>query len=112
MCGVAFYLVNAVPAVYIPQESESDSPKKPTELCPDEWSDSFGEEFYEHVLENGFYFIEPGEEWQSDSPSIPAPGIQQYTTASVNDLNNSIDRIKRGEERTADGKQSDNEHFK
>ena len=109
---IIFHLVNAVPAVYIPQESESDSQKKTTELCPDEWSDSFGEEFYEHVLENGFYYIEPGEEWQSDSPSIPAPGIQQYTTASVNDLNNSIDRIKRGEERTADGKQSDNEHFK
>lgn len=109
---IIFHLVNAVPAVYIPQESESDSPQKPTELCPDEWSDSFGDEFYEHVLENGFYYIEPGEEWQSDSPSIPAPGIQQYTTASVNDLNNSIDRIKRGEARTADGEQSDNEHFK
>ena len=103
---MVFHLVNAVPAVNIPQAS------KPTELCPDEWMDSFGEEFYEHILENELYYIESDEEWHSETPSIPAPGIQQFTAASESDLNKSIDRIKRGEISTAYGEQSDNEPIK
>ena len=91
---IVFNLANAVPLA-IPDQ-EDGTHKRRVELCPDDWADDFGEEFYEHVLENGFYYLAPDYEWRTNAESIPAPGIEQFQTPSADALQLSIDTLMRG----------------
>ena len=54
------------------------------------------EEFYEHTLENGFYYIAPNTEWQSQAKSILAPGMEQFVSTTPEQLQMSIEELKRG----------------
>lgn len=65
------------------------------EMCPDEWTDDFGDEFYEHVLENGFYYLTPDADWQTAAPSIPAPGLEQYIVPTQKEVQLRIETIMR-----------------
>lgn len=93
---IIFNLTNAVPAVLIAPDGADTPAKRRVELCPDEWTDDFGDEFYEHTLENGFYYLAPDTEWQAQAQSIPAPGMQQYSIPTADELNTSIELLKRG----------------
>ena len=103
---IVFNLINAVPAVTVSPEGGTGPSKRRVELCPDEWTDDFGDEFYEHVIENDFYYLAPNTEWQAQAESIPAPGIAQYDVPSVEEFQRSLDMLKRGAE-NADGQLSD-----
>ncbi|MBQ7146284.1 MAG: recombinase family protein [Lachnospiraceae bacterium] len=92
---IIFNLSNAVPAVFA-DAGDSESCKRRVELCPEEWIDDFGVEFYEHRLENDFYYLSPNANWQADAPSIPAPGIKQYSVPSKEELNISINELTKG----------------
>ena len=96
---IVYNLTNAVPAMLVPTtDSEDASSKRRIDLCPEEWEDSFGAEFYEHTLENGFYYIAPNNEWHSQAKSILAPGIAQYTTITPEQLQLSIESLRIGVE--------------
>ena len=92
---IVFNLTNAVPMA-LPDDSEDAQRKRRVMLCPDEWTDDFGEEFYEHVLENGFFYLTPDSEWRTNAESIPAPGMAQFPTPSADALQLSIDTLMRG----------------
>ena len=79
---IVFNLPNAVPIMTVPPENGEDAKAKKVTLCPEEWADDFGEEFYEHTLENGFYYIAPNTEWQSQAKSILAPGMEQFVSTT------------------------------
>ena len=87
---IVFNLTNAVPAVLVNPEEEGKA-KRRIELTPEEWTDDFGDEFYEHILENGFYYLAPDSEWQTTVESIPAPGIEQYIIPSADEMQISLD---------------------
>ena len=87
---IVFNLSNAVPAILVNPEEDGKS-KRRVELMPEEWTDDFGDEFYEHILENGFYYLAPDSEWQTTVESIPAPGIEQYIVPSVDEMQISLD---------------------
>ena len=89
---IVFNFSNAVPVVLMLGEGEHTKNKR-IELCPEEWADEFGEEFYEHVVDNGFYYLAPGSGWGSQSQSIPAPGIEQYASTSDEDLLERMERL-------------------
>jgi len=93
---VVFNLMNAVPAVLVTQGDEENQVKKRVDLCPEEWTDDFGEEFYEHTLENGLFYIAPNTEWRSQAESVPAPGMEQYAVPTESELQNGIERLKKG----------------
>ena len=94
---IVFNLPNAVPAMLIPTENgEEAKQKRRITLCPEEWENDFGEEFYEHTLENGFYYIAPKTEWRSQVKSVVAPGIEQYAVTSPEQLQMTIDDLLRG----------------
>ena len=95
---IVFNLVNAVPVTYLPALKTKNGRKKGTDLYPMEWEDDFGEEFYEHVLDNGFYYLAPEEDWNSEAESIPAPGIKQFEVPTVEELESRVKRLSRGEE--------------
>lgn len=94
---IVFNLPNAVPAMMQESENGGESKvKKWIPLYPEEWEDDFGEEFYEHALDNGFYYITPNTQWHSQSKGILAPGIKQYTTTSPEQLQVTIDDLVGG----------------
>ena len=96
---IVFNLPNAMPAALLPvAETEESTAKRRVSLCPEEWDDDFGAEFYEHTLENGFYYIAPNSEWHSQAKSILAPGIEQYAVTTPEQLQLSMESLKRGTE--------------
>ena len=103
---IVFNLTNAVPAVLMTPDNADSKARRRVELCPAEWTDDFGDEFYEHVLENGFYYLAPDTEWRTTAASIPAPGMEQFSVPSQSDLELTIKNLTRGTEVYHDG-QSD-----
>lgn len=96
---MVFILHNAAPLMLVQPDTEEESRKrKRISLCPEEWADDFGEEFYEHSLENGFYYIAPDSEWNSQAQSIAAPGIECFESPTPESLQMSIEDLKRGVE--------------
>ncbi len=77
---IVFNLVNAVPTILMASDGKA---RRRVELCPAEWTEDFGDEFYEHILENGFYYLTPDCEWRISATSIPAPGIEQFTVPTA-----------------------------
>lgn len=100
---IVFNLVNAVPAMLVPSENADSTARRRTELCPAEWTDDFGEEFYEHILENGFYYLAPDSEWRTTAASVPAPGMEQFDVPTAEQLQLTIDNLTRGNEMPYDG---------
>lgn len=95
---IVFNLQNAVPIITV-DPADEDSTKKRILLCPEEWVDSFGAEFYEHSLENDFYYIAPNTDWNSQVKSIIAPGIGQYLSVSQEQFQITIDEYLKGKDR-------------
>ena len=93
---IVFNLGNAVPAVLVTPSGDEIPSKRRVELCPEEWADDFGEEFYEHTLENGFYYIAPNSQWNAQAKSVPAPGVSQYSVPTETELQMSMDFLKEG----------------
>ncbi|MBQ7152856.1 MAG: recombinase family protein [Clostridia bacterium] len=99
---IVFNLVNAVPAVLITPEGEQTKASRRVEMCPAEWTDDFGDEFYEHILENGFYYLAPDSEWRTSAASVPAPGMEQFTVPSAAELQLTMEDLTRGTEKQND----------
>jgi len=94
---IVFNLPNAIPATLLPvKDGDAVKAKRRVEFYPEEWDGDFGEGFYEHTLENGFYYIAPHTEWNSQASSILAPGIEQYAVASPEQLQITIENLMRG----------------
>lgn len=100
---IVFNLVNAVPAVLMTPDGKDSKARRRVELCPAEWTDDFGDEFYEHILENGFYYLAPDSEWRTSAASIPAPGMAQFAVPSAAELQLSMDDLTRETEMHNDG---------
>ena len=93
---IVFNLANAAPAMYIAEDGTDGAAKKRVSLCPEEWDDGFGEEFYEHNLENGFFYLTPNTSWNSQAESILAPGMEQFAGTSPEQLQMAIEDLKGG----------------
>ena len=101
---IVFNLMNAVPAVLVTPENADSPARRRMEMCPAEWSDDFGDEFYEHVLENGFYYLAPDNEWKTTVASIPAPGMEQFTVPTAEQIQLTIENLTRVTETPNDGR--------
>ena len=92
---IVFSLQNAEPAAYL-EDADEAKRRRRTTLCPDEWQDNFGDEFYDYALENSFYFLAPRREWNSQAASIPVPGTSQVEVLNDDQLLARIDTLKEG----------------
>lgn len=92
---IVFNLADAVPAVLMTPDTEKSNARKRVEMYPVEWTDDFGDEFYEHVLENGFYYLTPSSEWRASAESIPAPGMEQLFVPDEANLQLTMDELKK-----------------
>lgn len=93
---IVFPLQNAEPAAYMEVvDSETEKVRRRrTTLCPEEWNDSFGEEFYDYALENSFYYLAPRADWNAQAKSILAPGVKQIAVLTPEELQASIEELK------------------
>ena len=93
---IVFPLQNAEPAAYMEVvDSETEKVRRRrTTLCPEEWNDSFGEEFYDYALENSFYHLAPRADWNAQAKSILAPGVKQISVLTPEELQASIEELK------------------
>lgn len=79
---IVFDLQNAVGATLIAEKQEDGIKRHRAEFFPEDWEDDFGNEFYDHIVENDLYYLSGRREWKSGKASIPAPGIKQYSIPS------------------------------
>ena len=93
---IVFNLINAVPAILVQNDENETARKRRVNACPEEWLDDFGEEFYEHTIENGFYYLASNSDWNALVQSVPAPGIEQFEFPTVADFQESVENLKRG----------------
>ena len=93
---IVFSLSNAVPATFIETETdnEDETVRRRVDMCPEEWDDSFGDEFYDYALDNSFYSLAPKTDWKADSQSVMVPGMQQFYIKSEDDLESSIELLR------------------
>ena len=89
-------LANAVPAAVMETASEEEEEriKRRVDMCPEEWQDSFGDEFYDYALDNSFYFLAPKTDWKADSKGVAVPGSQQIAVKTEEDLGISMELLK------------------
>lgn len=92
---IVFNLVNAVPMMLVEAETADNERCRRIDLCPEEWDQDFGPEFYEHYLENGFYYIAPKTEWRSQAKSVHAFG-NGTELSTAEQLQLTIDDLLRG----------------
>ncbi len=53
---VIFNLANAMPSTVLEAEGE-DSRRQRVQICPEEWAEDFGSEFYDFSIDNGIYYL-------------------------------------------------------
>lgn len=97
-CGdgqiIIFNLEQAVSVLSVPADGTS-SKKRRVELFPEQWGDGFGEEFYDHMLENEIFYMAGSADWQTRRPSVPAPGMAQYGVPTEADLRARMETLTR-----------------
>ena len=88
---IVFDLNNAVPAV-------NCSKGRRVEYIPEEWNDTFGEDFYEHRVQNGLFYDIDHTAWNAQVESVAVPDGYHPFIPSDEDLQESMEKIKRGVE--------------
>ncbi len=79
---IVFNLQNAVGAILITGPQRDGTQKRRVEFFPEEWDGDFGNEFYDHIVENDIFYLSESREWNSEKDSIPAPGVEQFPIPS------------------------------
>ena len=82
---IVFRLEDATPVMSVSStRSDGRMIRKQVELCPSEWADSFGEEFYSFCLLNPLSTIPERIEWDTQAESMPVAGQMRIRT--IDDL--------------------------
>lgn len=87
-----FNLSNAMPLALFGGEAEQR--KRRMAVCPEEWEDSFGEEFYDFSLENDLYYTKGTANWNSGADSRIVDGQMVVPVLTQSELMENAKRIK------------------
>ena len=71
---IIFNLPNAMPSIVIAEEDGDEQRKRRMKICPEEWGDSFGSEFYDFSLDNSLYYAPVNQSWGISQKSRPVNG--------------------------------------
>lgn len=94
---IVFNLINAVPATFLQTDPTTNSAcvKRRTELFPEKWNGSFGEEFYKYGLMNSLYFVDPKAEWKTQEASRAIFTEAQALILSDDELERSMVNLRK-----------------
>lgn len=73
---VIFNLLNAMPNITVTEEVENTNKTvhRKIDICPEEWGNSFGEEFYNFSMDNVLYYLPKNTSLQANEKSRPVEG--------------------------------------
>lgn len=92
---IVFDVSQAVPSTIIEEgDAERGIHKTRVDFIPEEWGDSFGEEFYSFCINNGLYYIRIPEDWKAQIKSRAVPNAKQLPIMTEKDLQESIAKIR------------------
>lgn len=91
---IFFQISAAVPVAIVRSSSEEEkkSSVRHVPLCPEEWGDSFGEEFYAHEIHNSISNANNLNFWKSQSPGRPVS--DSLTVKTPEELQNNLEELK------------------
>lgn len=93
---IVFDVTNAVPVVTVQRgDLGAASRRHRIDLLPEGWESTFGEEFYAYSVHNGFYYLRSNDGWNARVKSRVVPGCTKVSPASEEELQISIENIKR-----------------
>ena len=89
---IVFDIPNALPITVLEQMLPDGigTQRRRLECIPEEWGDSFGEEFYTFSLQNAFYYLHPHIDWNAYAKGRAVPGRNRITVATEEDLQRDI----------------------
>ncbi|MCM1545504.1 MAG: recombinase family protein [Clostridiales bacterium] len=95
-CIIVFNLTKAMPIAEVVNEEERKSIcKRRMAVCPEEWEDSFGDEFYEFSMDNELYYLKSVPNLNSDVKCRNVDG-QQLSLLTYAEVLESAEKIKTG----------------
>lgn len=73
---VIFNLLNAMPNITVTEEVENTNKTvhRKVDICPEEWGNSFGEEFYNFSMDNMLYYMPKDTNLKANEKSRPVEG--------------------------------------
>ena len=95
-CIMVFNLTKAMPIAEVVNEEEREQiRKRRTAVCPEEWEDTFGDEFYEFSMDNELYYLKSIPSLRSGVKARNADG-QQITLLTQAEVLESAEKIRVG----------------
>ena len=93
---VVFNLDGAVPNMMLSEKDEETDKtiKKRVVICPEEWGDSFGEEFYSFSMENSLYYSPKHTDLRLSEKSRPVEGQLSFPLLSGNEIMQIAENLK------------------
>lgn len=92
---VVFNLSNAMPSISVSdRNAEKEKRAKRIAICPEEWGDSFGEEFYTFSLDNELYYSSDVVNWHLSEKSREVSGQMSFSIMSETDLLDTVKQLK------------------
>lgn len=96
-CIMTFNLTKAMPIAEIRNVEEQESMRKRRmAVCPEEWEESFGDEFYEFSMDNELYYLKSVPSLQSGVKCRDVEGQQQLPLLSREEVIESAAQIRMG----------------
>lgn len=89
---IVFDVSSAISAAYV--ECEEDGKRRRVLLCPDDWNGSFGEEFYDFIVQNDLYYIRRNTLWGSQSEANAVPNGVEFDTPTRSSIDMAIESIR------------------
>ena len=94
---MTFNLTKAMPIAEIRNVEEQESMRKRRmAVCPEEWEESFGDEFYEFSMDNELYYLKSVPSLQSGVKCRDVEGQQQLPLLSREEVIESAAQIRMG----------------
>lgn len=92
---IIFKLENALPIViYEDMDENEETVKHRVPVCPDEWEESFGQEFYAHGVDGIIGMPSPNSDWGINTKSKVVDGQLSYELMSKEDIADEFSDLK------------------
>lgn len=89
---IIFDVSSAISAAYV--QCEEDGKRRRVLLCPDDWNGTFGEDFYDFIIQNDIYYIRKNTLWYSQSEANSVPNGIEVDVPSRSSLETAIESLR------------------
>lgn len=91
---IIFNLENAMPVVIIDDINKNNKQvKKKVSMCPEEWDNSFGEEFYAYCI-GSLYYLPTGTDWRASVKCKDVDGQQPFEIMSEGEIISGFETLR------------------